>query len=135
MWTCPSCGRAFKQRNQMHTCEVFDLERHLTGKSSGIAGLYHLLAGAVSKMGSVEIVPMKSSILFRVKTVFATVRVRRHWLDVYFSLAYELRGERIRTIEKASAARFVHRVRVSSPDDVDDELLGWLAEARELSSE
>ena len=117
----------------MHTCEVFDLDRHLTGKSSAIVGLYHLLAAAASEMGPVEFVPMKSSILFRVKTVFATVTVRRRWLDVLLCLARELAAERARFVEQASAARFIHRVRISSPEDIDDEFLGWLAEARDLS--
>lgn len=134
MWTCPSCGRSFKQINQMHSCEVFDLERHLVGKSSAIVGLYHLLAGAMRGMESVETVPMKSTILFRVNTVFASVAVRRQWLDVYFTLASRQASERIRFVERASATRFVHRIRISSPDDIDEQLTGWLAEARALSA-
>ena len=134
MWTCPSCGRRFKQSNQMHTCGVFDLERHLVGKSSSVVALYHLLAAAICKMREVEVVPMKSSILFRVKTVFATVTVRRNWLDLNFSMSRELPVGRIRRIDQASAGRFVHAVRLSSPDDIDDELLGWLADARALSA-
>jgi predicted transport protein len=135
MWTCPSCGRAFKRRSQMHTCEVFDLERHLSGKSSDVVGLYHLLAAAVSGMESVEIVPMKSSILFRVKTVFATVTVRRNWLDVYLALEAEYLGDRVRRTERISARRFAHHVRLQSPDDLDEELMAWLTEAHMLSAE
>jgi predicted transport protein len=123
------------KRNQMHTCEVFDLERHLSGKSSEIVGLYHLLAAAVSDMECVEIVPMRSSVLFRVRTVFATVKVRKRWLDVYLALEAEYLGDRVQRTERISARRFAHQVRLQSPDDIDEELTGWLAEAHRISAE
>ena len=134
MWTCSSCGRRFKQRNQMHTCAVYNLDRHLTGKSAAVVAIYHLLAGHVGELGAVEIVPMKSSILFRVKTAFATVSIRGNWVDVYFSLRSEYSSARFRNVVQVSAARFVHGVRLESPDDIDEELLGWLSKARALSS-
>jgi hypothetical protein len=32
MWACPSCGRSFANRNQVHTCAALgDLDRHFTG--------------------------------------------------------------------------------------------------------
>jgi len=117
----------------MHTCEVFDLERHLAGRSAAVVATYHVLAGAVADLGEVEIVPMKSSILFRVQTAFVSVVIRRKWVDVYFSLARKNESPRTRSIVRASAGRFVHRVRLDSPDDIDEEMKGWLSEARTLS--
>jgi hypothetical protein len=119
----------------MHTCETYDLEWHLSGKSAAAVALYHLLVDAAGNLGEMEIVPMKSSILFRLTTAFASVTVRRKWLDINFAVEGERSSSRIRRTERISARRFAHSVRIEDPDDIDDELVEWLAEARALSAE
>ncbi len=119
----------------MHTCETYDLEWHLAGKSAAVVAMYHLLVEAVGSLGEMEVVPMKSSILLRVKTAFVNVTVRRKWLDIYFAVDGERSGRRIRRTERISARRFAHSVRIEDPDDIDDELMAWLAEARALSAQ
>ncbi len=133
MWICPSCGRSFKQVSQSHSCETFTIDHHLWNKPSDVVALYHLLAAAVGRFGDVRIEPMKSRILFRGQTVFATVLVRRRWLEVYILLPREESSDLIRKTIQVSAGRFAHELRVDDPNRIDDPLISLLREAFDLS--
>ena len=45
----------------------------------------------------------------------------------------DIKSARIHKTEKVSANRFHHEMKLSGPEDVDAELLGWLKRAYELS--
>jgi hypothetical protein len=60
---------------------------------------------------------------------FAAFAPRRRWLDGHVVLDGRLDSPRFRRIETYSPRNVLHAFRLSSPDEVDDEVTGWLARA------
>src|SRR5262245_43276492 len=125
IWTCPRCRRQFKNRNQAHSCGLFTVEQLLDGKPPEIVELYHALAELLLRCGDVVVAPTKTRVLFKVRTVFAAVAVTRKWLDVLFVLRRRLNHRRIMKAQEEYPG-IVHVLRIEKPDDLDDELAGWL---------
>lgn len=60
---------------------------------------------------------------------FAQVTPRNNWLDGHVVLARRLESPRFRKIETFSPRNHLHAFRISSLEDVDDELRSWFVEA------
>ena len=128
LWSCPRCSRRFKNRNQSHSCGQFSVEKHLDGMPSEIVELYDRLADLIQRSGQVAVVPTKTRILFKVRTVFATVAVTRNWLDVVLVLGRRLKSRRIKKAQEEYPG-IVHFLRIEKADELDDDLASWLQEA------
>jgi len=128
LWTCPRCRRRFANRNQSHSCGQFTVEQLLDGKPPAVVELYDRLAECLQRCGEVVIAPTKTRILFKVRTVFASVAVARDRLDLLFVLGRRLTSRRIKKAQREYPG-VVHFVRIERPDDLDDDLDGWLQEA------
>lgn len=130
LWSCPSCGRQFANRNQSHTCHVLrDLTRHFSGKSPVVKETYDRLIAAVERIGSFTLLPEKTRIALHVRMSFAALMPRRRWLDGHVVLARRLDSPRFRRVDVYSRHNVVHAFRLSSPEDVDDEVEAWFREA------
>ena len=82
MWSCPTCGRKFVNANQWHSCSLAEVSSHVAKSEPEIARVYHLLAERIVNLGSVEVQPMKTAIVFKAVTTFAGVQVRKRWLNL-----------------------------------------------------
>src|SRR5947207_6970792 len=91
-WTCPRCRRQFANRNLAHSCGQFTVEQLLDGKPLEIVELYERLADLIQRCGEVVAAPTKTLLLFKVRTVFASVAVSKSWLDVVFVLGRRLKA-------------------------------------------
>ena len=56
------------------------------------------------------------------------------WLTVTFGLACRLESERIDGAVEPYPNRWTHHVMVSCPEEIDEELLGWMKEAADFSA-
>jgi hypothetical protein len=63
---------------------------------------------------------------------FGGIAVRRNYLHVGFILDHEIRDGRISRAERVGPHRVSHHVLVRSLNDLDAQLLGWLAEAQAM---
>ncbi len=129
LWTCSRCGRTFANRNQTHTCGRHRLEEHLTGHSPEVVELFERFREMVERRGPVEVLPEKTRIAFHVRMSFAVVMLRRAWLDGHVVLARRYEHPRFRRIDSISPRNHVHHFRIRSPDELDDEVAAWIAEA------
>jgi hypothetical protein len=77
---------------------------------------------------------VKTSINLIGRAHFGAVQVRKAGLTVGILLARRLEHPRIFRHEEAGGRWVAHRVRINRPEDLDDEVLGWLAEALALKS-
>lgn len=55
------------------------------------------------------------------------------WLTLSFGLGERMEAPRIDAAVEPYPGRWTHHVMVGSPDEVDDELLGWIRAAAEFS--
>ena len=129
LWVCPRCERSFANRNQSHACGRHDLEHHFRNKLPAIRALYERFASVVASLGPVKVLPEKTRIAFQVRMSFAQVTPRRRWLDGHVVLARRREHPRFRRIETISRHNHVHVFRISSLEEIDDDVLSWLTEA------
>jgi hypothetical protein len=130
LWTCGGCGRAFANRNQSHSCgTVGDLGRHFEGKQPVVRATFERLLEEAEKLGPVTVLPEKTRIALQVRMSFAAFVPRHRWLDGHVVLDRRLESPRFRRIETYSPRNVLHAFRLSSPEEVDGEVSGWLARA------
>lgn len=91
--------------------------------------MFDRLRAAIEAIGPVAVLPEKSRIAFHVRMSFAAVMPRKNWLDGHLVLARRVDSPRFRRIETFSPRNVLHAFRITSPDEIDGEFTGWLAEA------
>jgi hypothetical protein len=100
----------------------------LDGKPSEVVELYDRFAAQVLRCGEVVVAPTKTRVLFKVRTVLATVGVTSNWLDVVFVLGRRLKNRRIKKAQEEYPG-IVHFLRIERIEELDDDLANWLQEA------
>jgi hypothetical protein len=129
LWRCGKCGREFANRNQSHACGTYDLEHHFRGKPPEIRMMFDQVRAMIESIGPVRVLPEKTRIAFQVRMSFAQVTPRNNWLDAHVVLARQLESPRFRKVETFSPRNHLHTFRISSMDEIDEELRKWLTEA------
>jgi hypothetical protein len=132
MWLCPTCGQTFVSRNMPHSCQVVALDDHFAAGEPGPRAAFDALLAAVRALGPVTVNPTKSRISFQARMRFAAVEPRRHHLNVHVVLTRPLASDRFTRVEFLAPYYHVHNFRLAAPDEVDDELKAWLAEAYQV---
>ena len=97
----------------------------------------------LTRIPDVKIKVAKTQITFANKRGFAFVSFypcRRAkdrpavWMTVTFGLGYRKESPRIDVATEPYPGRWIHHVMVGTPDEIDEELLGWIKEAADFSA-
>ena len=132
-WKCPKCGREFEKTNQQHSCVIYPLDRHFTGKEEIARPLYNRLKENIEKgIGPVKVESLPCCIHFVVAHsayTFAAVYALKGKIRVHFGSDREIKSPRIDKSAKTSASKYMHSVNISSEKEMDGELMSWLKEA------
>lgn len=110
------------------------LEGHFAGKDPTVRKIYDHLLKHSRQFGSLTEEPKKTSIHLVNKTAFAGVATRRGAIVLTIKSDRRLSSPRIHKSEQTSANRFHHEVKLTSPRDVDSEVIGWLRNAYAMSA-
>jgi hypothetical protein len=129
MWTCPECGRSFANTNQAHACQTTTVEDYLTAKTDLAISIYEALVGALEVAGEFRVHPQKTRIAFISRMTFVWISLARGWADIGFVLPDPLDDDRVRKLQLYGPTSWGHSIRVTSPDEIDDEVRDWLADA------
>jgi hypothetical protein len=113
--------------------ELYSVSDHFVNKDPGVRTLYDQLVSLVRTFGPVEEDPKKTSIHLNHTSALAGVETRRNNFLLTIKSDHPIKSPRVEKVEKISSKRFYHKVRISSPDDFDEELRSWLKEAYALS--
>jgi Domain of unknown function (DUF5655) len=136
MWACPECGRSFANRNQSHACAPLGrLDRHFAHASPAVRATFDRVLEAVGRLGPVEVLPEKTRIALHVRMSFAAFQPRRHWLSGHLVLARQVDSPRFRRVQVFSPRNVVHEFRLTSPAEVDQQFIAWLAEAYRVGAQ
>lgn len=116
LWTCPRCGRVFRQKNQAHSCGIGSRDQLLTGKPEPLVKLYRELESFVSGLAGVEIVFKQRYALFRTTRIFADLVFMRDALRLAIVLDRELSHPLFFKVARMSPRRVGHvaKLRTSS---------------------
>ena len=107
--------------------------------------IYKRLENAIlTRIPDVKIKTAKTQITFANKRGFAFVsfnpcrKAKDHpevWMTVTFGLGYRKESSRIDVATEPYPGRWTHYVMVGTPDEIDEELLGWIQEAAAFSAD
>lgn len=105
---------------------------HLKDKSPIVGDIYEKLISELLKFGTIRIEPKKTSIHLANRFGFAGVYTLKNSINLEVHLNKRINSKRVLKIEQASANRFHHTIKLTSPGDIDKELLSWLKESYDL---
>ncbi len=102
------------------------------GKDDVVQAIYTRLLQALRSLGPFQEEPKKTSIHL-VRTVgFAGVHPRKSYLYLNLRTDHSIESTRISKTEQVSKNRYHNELKLTSPDEIDEEVLGWIKEAYEL---
>ena len=113
--------------------ETYSVNDHFVNKDPAVRALYDQLVSILRKLGPIEEDPKKTSIHLNRRSALAGVETRKDSLLLHIKSDHAIDSPRIEKVEQISAKRFHHKVRISSPKDLDEQLTTWLKEAYILS--
>jgi hypothetical protein len=113
---------------------VRSVEDHLAVADPPVRELYEQLVGAVSAVGPVSFVAVKSQINVRANSTFMGVKVRPDRLVVELLLPTKRADDRYGRVTTLSASRFAHVAEIRLPEDIDDGIMADIAEAYALGA-
>ncbi|MBQ2961216.1 MAG: hypothetical protein IJE09_08355 [Oscillospiraceae bacterium] len=97
----------------------------------------------LSRIPDVKIKVAKTQITFANKYGFAFVSFNpcrkaaerpKSWMTVSFGLGYQNNSPRVDAVSEAYPGRWTHHVMLGSPDEINEELLGFITEAALFSA-
>ncbi|MDT4967752.1 MAG: hypothetical protein QOJ64_2489 [Acidobacteriota bacterium] len=112
----------------------YNVQHHFAGKDPVVQKIYSRVLKAVRQFGPVVEDPKKTSIHLVNKTALAGIATRKSYLILTVKSDCRLNSSRIQTAEQVSAHRFHHQIKLSAPEEIDAELIGWLKSAHALSA-
>jgi hypothetical protein len=83
----------------------------------------------LESLGPVVVEPVSVGIFLKRSSTFAELRPMVKWVALSFALPHQVDDPRIARRMKGSARRIYHVVNLRGPEDVDDQVKGWLTEA------
>ena len=111
----------------------FSISQHFENKDPVVKSIYDRILQESRKFGTVTEEPKKTSIHLVNKSAFAGVVTRKSALILNIKSSAPIKNARIARSEQLSASRFHQEVKLTSPDEVDPLLVGWLKEAYAIS--
>ncbi len=134
-WTCASCGRRFRRRNQGHTCSRVGIDDVFGGASQLSLELFDRFRALVDEIGPNELSITKSGVGFRgTHRVFAAVRPTKAGLGGFLDLTDVVDDERFSNVEPYTKRLFIHKLRLNSPEQLDDDFRGWVRDAYDVGA-
>lgn len=112
---------------------TFTVDSHFAGKDPVVREIYDCLLDKLVAVGPVTVEPKKTSIHLNHVSALAGVATRKSYLLLNIKSDHKIDSPRIHKSEQISAGRFHQEVKLTQGTDVDEELMGWLRAAYNLS--
>jgi hypothetical protein len=134
-WTCPECGRRFARSTQGHECApALSEEEYFASGPAHERPIFEAVMRHLATVGPVDPEFVSVGIFFKRPQKFAELRPKDRWVAIGFSLRRQVRHPCITRRVIPYGGRYWHVANVRSVDDLDDHLLGYLAEAYEVAA-
>jgi hypothetical protein len=109
------------------------VDQHFERSEPHVRAIYERVLAAARKLGPVQEDPKKTSIHLVRRTAIAGVATRKASLVLTLKASGDVESARIVKHQRASANRWYLDVKLAQPDDVDAQLVSWLAESYEIA--
>lgn len=99
----------------------------------GVRALYDRFVRMIASCGRYYVAPAKTRIAFLGRVRFAGLTsLSRDGMTCTFALPYPLRSSRFASVKEVAPGWWGHRIRITDPDQLDDQLQGWLRRSYRL---
>jgi hypothetical protein len=129
---CPRCGARLVTKNLWHSCGAFTLEALFARSTPAALAVARQYCDILRSLGDVQVLPQKTRLVAVGRVRFAGLVPRRDGFLANFALHRWLRSPRVVATEEFGPRWRIHRVRVASAADLDDELRAWLQESYDV---
>jgi len=129
-WTCSECGRQFGRNKQSHECApAMTLADYFSTGPAIEKPIFDAVMEHLETVGPVHVEPVSVGIFLKQPRKFAQLRPMQKWVALSFSLPRTVDHPLIARKVIPHGGRYYHVVNLRGPDDVDDDIRGWLTEA------
>lgn len=133
LWACPTCGAMYVSPNMWHSCGRLTPEEWLAGRGPHATALWSRLVEVMSTIGPFELHATKSRISFMVRVRFAGVSaLSDRGMSLTFWLKEHITSPRFAKVEHVGRRDWIYRVRIATPEELDDEITEWLRRAYDV---
>jgi Domain of unknown function (DUF5655) len=133
LWQCPKCGKQFVTESSWHSCYKGSVDDFFAGRPGVLRRIYERYLAAAESFGPVVVDVAKTRISFQGRVRFAgVVRLRKDSVVLGFWLKRRIDSPRFTKVELIPPHDWIYQFAAWSPDDIDDEVAGWLAAAYEV---
>jgi hypothetical protein len=110
------------------------ISEHFENRAPEVKATYVAILKAAKKLGPVKEEAKKTSIHLVRKSAFAGVAIRKTGLTLTLKSDSDITNKRIAKHEQASAHRWHLEIKLETPEQVNSEILAWLAKAYQLAA-
>lgn len=133
LWRCPKCGARFVTRNLPHSCGRATVADWLAKMGPQARALYRRFEQMIGACGPYHVAPAKTRIAFLARVRFAGIAAAsRTAITVSFALPRPLRSRRFLAVAEVAPGWWVHRLRITSVDQLDGQVQEWLRRSYHL---
>jgi hypothetical protein len=120
----------FGRKGQGHECApALSLEEYFSTGPERERPIFEAVAAHLQGLGPVHIEPVSVGIFFKRARTFVELRPMRSWVAVSFMLPRKVVDGRLARKVLGDGRRYYHVVNVRGPEEVDEQLKGWLTES------
>jgi hypothetical protein len=135
-WICPDCDREFGARNQAHVCSPgISVDELLSRHPDWVGEIYEAVLEPLRALGPVHEDAVNVGVFLKSDRTVGQFRPMVRSVQLWLFLPDRREEARVSRIESTGAGRFAHLIKLTSPDQVDEQLRGWLAEAYDLNTD
>lgn len=130
-WTCPDCDRRFGRRNQSHECApAMTLADYFAADGPPFERpVFEAVHAHLASLGPLHLEPVSVGLFFKRSRTFVELRPMTRWMKLSFILSHRVDDPRISRALPVSGNRVYHETKLRGPDDVDEQVRGWLTDA------
>ena len=125
MWTCKTCKRKFKTKNQSHSCVVKDIGELFIDRPDSLVLAFDKLMNAVLEWQPNSYGASINAIVFTNKKAWLIVKPMKSELDIKFYNDVQLDSSLLHKITNYSN-KYAHHIRIKDEDEVTPKLIDLL---------
>ena len=130
LWVCPECERQFGRFKQSHECApAMSVDEYFSTGPEHERPIFEAVMRHLDSIGTVHVEPVSVGIFLKHGRTFAQLRPMRQWVALSFSLPHQVQHPAIVRKVMQYHGSYYHVANLRGPDDLDDEIRGWLTEA------
>jgi len=122
-------------RRLWHSCGRYKLADHFAGKAQGLCQVFDDFVKLARECGPVTVYAQKTRIVIQARVRFASVVVRKNWLDAGMWLKPQIERPRLVRVEDSGRLDFGHHFRLAKREDIDDGMAALMREAHRIGEQ